>query len=604
VSRIHTFTDGRGVVQTFTYDALDHITRIDYHDPSGQITDGVPSISYGHDPDGNVISRSETSDNTNYTYDDLNRMIKQSPASPAAETDYTYDLAGNLASSQVSDQPAPVSYGYDNLNRVTSVTDQNGKTQTFGYNNVDQRTTTTYSDGVTQKATYDISHRMTCIYAYTGTPPATGSNGCPSPSTSLLTFQSYGYTSPAGLDTATRYKMTDRNGHVTTYTYDGVGRLTEARTTSGSTVLSDYQYTLGGHNVISRQTVTGTDVPNSTTSYVHFANNAPCWSAPGAVTGSCSAPPAGATTYSYDNAGNLTSTSDGLSATYNLQGQNSQLTPPGGQPLDMSYVDATSDQRTDAGDLRYSYDLTGLNTQGTNNGVPHTDWFVRDPAGTLVARRDSNSNNSNTRDLFYLYDAQGSVIATAGNTGNVVHHYTYDPYGQETGADPADDNPWRYISGYADTATGMTKFGTRYYQPNLMNWTQPDPNGGNPAGPMTLNPYAYVGNSPVIYIDPTGRQSSNASLCFIICISFASGVSATGSSFSIGVGLGSPGISLGYNPSGTEAPGGVSAEYECGAGPFISSYNTTGEYGAGVGIPSAETPECSATSYGTADFPW
>src|SRR5206468_7629060 len=125
----------------------------------------------------------------------------------------------------------------------------------------------------------------------------------------------------------------------------------------------------------------------------------------------------------------------------------------------------------------------------------------------LVARRDSNSNNSNTRDLFYLFDGQGSVLATDGSDTSVVERYTYTPYGdQETSPDPADDNPWRYASGYSDTATGMTKFGTRYYQPSLMNWTQPDPSAGNPASPMTLNPYAYTGSNPITYTDPTGRD--------------------------------------------------------------------------------------------------
>ena len=51
----------------------------------------------------------------------------------------------------------------------------------------------------------------------------------------------------------------------------------------------------------------------------------------------------------------------------------------------------------------------------------------------------------------------------------------------------------------------MLKYGTRYYMPNLMRWTQPDPVKGNPANPMTLNGYAYVGCDPINATDPTGR---------------------------------------------------------------------------------------------------
>lgn len=45
----------------------------------------------------------------------------------------------------------------------------------------------------------------------------------------------------------------------------------------------------------------------------------------------------------------------------------------------MSYVHASSDLRANAGDLSFSCDLLGLDTQGTNNGVPRIDWFIRDP---------------------------------------------------------------------------------------------------------------------------------------------------------------------------------------------------------------------------------
>ena len=138
-----------------------------------------------------------------------------------------------------------------------------------------------------------------------------------------------------------------------------------------------------------RRPATGTGVTDATTSYGHGGDGSVWWSAVGAVTGTCSSPPAGATTYSYDNTGNLTSTSNGLSASYNLQNQNTQLTPPGGQPFDMSYVGASSDRRTQAGALRISYDQLGLNTQGTAPRTPTgssaTPAAPSSPAATATA---------------------------------------------------------------------------------------------------------------------------------------------------------------------------------------------------------------------------
>jgi RHS repeat-associated protein len=89
------------------------------------------------------------------------------------------------------------------------------------------------------------------------------------------------------------------------------------------------------------------------------------------------------------------------------------------------------------------------------------------------------------------------------------------PYGEQINPRAGDTNPWRYVSGYHDTATGMIKFGQRYYMPDLARWTQPDPETGTPTGPMSLNAYSYVGCNPINYIDPTGTT------CHDILVSFA-----------------------------------------------------------------------------------
>jgi RHS repeat-associated protein len=119
----------------------------------------------------------------------------------------------------------------------------------------------------------------------------------------------------------------------------------------------------------------------------------------------------------------------------------------------------------------------------------------------------------------------------------VASRYTYTPYGKQTSPDPTltdpngdplDRNPRRYAAGYYDTPTGMLKYGTRYYQPDLMRWTQPDPAAGEPNNPMTLNPYTYVGCNPINALDPTGRNGCGTAIGGAVVSGLGLGASTVG----------------------------------------------------------------------------
>ena len=73
----------------------------------------------------------------------------------------------------------------------------------------------------------------------------------------------------------------------------------------------------------------------------------------------------------------------------------------------------------------------------------------------------------------------------------------------------------------------MLKYGTRYYMPDLISWTPPDPVLGKPMNPMSLNPYSYVGCNPVNATDVTGRAWSGYGDCVRSSTVLAIGVVAT-----------------------------------------------------------------------------
>ena len=75
---------------------------------------------------------------------------------------------------------------------------------------------------------------------------------------------------------------------------------------------------------------------------------------------------------------------------------------------------------------------------------------------------------------------------------------TTTPYGNSLNKNETVSNPWQYASGYYDATTGLYKFGTRYYDPQLGRWTQKDPK-------PSANPYLYTNDDPINEVDPSGR---------------------------------------------------------------------------------------------------
>ncbi|MGZ4163756.1 MAG: RHS repeat-associated core domain-containing protein, partial [Tumebacillaceae bacterium] len=183
-----------------------------------------------------------------------------------------------------------------------------------------------------------------------------------------------------------------------------------------------------------------------------------------------------------------------------------------------SMKNTTSDDFAD-----FEYDQNGLRTQkitydrteqyyynGThlaymtdeNNKLRYG--YTRDASGTLLTMTDYTG--ASPVNYFYVLDVHGNVIGLKDKTGNMVVSYSYDAFGNVSGVGTVttgagkllrDENPFRYASYFYDRDSGLYDVGTRYYNPQTGRFITRD-------SVPTVNAYAYAGDNPVIYVDPTG----------------------------------------------------------------------------------------------------
>jgi len=94
----------------------------------------------------------------------------------------------------------------------------------------------------------------------------------------------------------------------------------------------------------------------------------------------------------------------------------------------------------------------------------------------------------------------GSVIALTNSAGSVVNLYEYSVYGEVSASDPNHPNRFLFTGREFDADTGLYYYRARYYNPYIARFLQTDPAGYGDG----MNCYAYCGNSPTNWVDPSG----------------------------------------------------------------------------------------------------
>ena len=303
----------------------------------------------------------------------------------------------------------------------------------------------------------------------------------------------------------------------TDFTFDDASRVSMVtnQTTGGADTLS-YSYDAGG-NIVGI-----TDGAGAETRYAYDGlNRLRGWYDPAGDS---------TTTYSYDETGNLLEVIEGTTVTRSLSynGAN-QITSLGygydengnlAEDKDHRYlydsenrlIEAT-DKETSATIAEYDYDFMGRRISSKDSSGTtfyHYDgWNVvaeSDASGTITTRYyydESEKIMAMEKDgqrYFYQFNAHGDVVSLTDSSGTIVNSYSYDPWGNHLGVSEQVEQPFRYAGYRFDGETGLYYLRARYYSAGDMRFLTRDPIAGDAEEPRAHNRYAYVMNSPVMYI--------------------------------------------------------------------------------------------------------
>jgi len=453
--RLVSVTDGKGQTTTFAHDAAGRVIE-------KRLADGSV-VKYEHDVAGNVVLADDGRFPVRFTYDAVGRLTRVDHVAFKRAIVYEYNANGQR-SRVVGVDGRATRYEYDGGGRVRLITLPDGRAITVDHDARNSPTRMAYPNGITGSWHYDVE----------GRPPD-------------LTYKDANGAVVAAwksrYDAAgNRVETSDERGRQTRYAYDAAGQLVEESASPGASVR--YVYGPGGN-----RTERITD--------------------------------AGRVGYRYDKGDQLVE-SDQERFAYDANGNLTERRGPGGHTR---YQYDAGDRlvkviRPDGTEVSFGYGPTGDRVWRRDpTGVTY---FVHDRMN-LVAELDESLNVKATyvhgpgldrplmmtvagQRYFYLADALGSVRRLTDDAGRVVASYDYEAFGVTTISPGAVPSPFGFTAREYDAGVDLYFYRARFYDPGLGRFLTRDAIAGHRLDPLSLNPYVYVLNNPLRYVDPLGAS--------------------------------------------------------------------------------------------------
>lgn len=452
-------SDGRFL--TYAYDVHGHVIQ--------EISSERNSVDYIYDLKGNCTQMIDIHGVTIYKYDNTNRLILvQFPDSNIIQ--YKYSING-LLNEMIYPNGWKTFYRYDDSNRLFSVEDNSGETKYEYDNNSNTLTKIIFANGVATEYKYDRAKRIIDVLH-------ARSDG------SIIV--GYHYSFDANGNRTEIVERSSTGTRKTVYSYDRLNRLISAEYPES---YEKYTYDAAG-NRLSKET------------------------------------PEGIIQYHYNKSNQLVKAGD-AEFFYDLSGNLIQKTRLG-EVSNYSYDvhDNLVGFHNASHSITYQYDGAGRRVAKILNGVK-TNYINNVLTSTpQVILKTTNSNKAialytyglsriaqilPTQTNVFLHDyPDRSVVALVDAAENIINQHQYDSFGCEQRHLLKLSNEFLYAGEAYEEETGLIYLRNRYYDPEIGRFISADPEFGSVTNPQSLNPYVYVNNNPLNYIDPTGQRSAKA----------------------------------------------------------------------------------------------
>jgi RHS repeat-associated protein len=492
--------DSRGIKTTFGYDGLNRVETVTY-------SDDTPAVTYTYDQartgffNKGALTRVETA---------LGGATR--PDTPATATEFDYDLMGRVKKHRqsIGTQTYNLEYGYNLAGQLTSKKYPSGRTVAIDYDAKGRMasvadTERTYLSGLQYQGKGNSLNSMTLgngtTQTFTLNDRLQMTNQTLTKGANVIQKYDYGY---GQIDASGNLDLTKNNGqlarvesHIGTakqwtkkYLYDSIGRLSKEEEYRGDNSAlvyrNQYDYDNFG-NLYREQAKNANALPGA---WIEQTN----------ISKSTNKLTTGTT---YDDAGNVTTDTKFRDSNFSYDAN--------GRMFKTSRTDNTVQANS-------VYDASGMRVATKLYDV--WQFYIYDAFGQKVAEYGGLQGMDEGGVKYVLSDWQGSTRAVLNNTGVVNARIDYTAFGEEIQAGTgqrttqqgfgANNNlKNKYALTERDEATGLDHTWFRKNENKAGRWTSPDPYNGSMSlgNPQSFNRYAYVGNDPLNFIDPSGLNA-------------------------------------------------------------------------------------------------